>query len=165
MDFRLFMPIESYIKIKEGRYEKDENVTREDTLVMNVVWKNEDLIRNEFIENLEKNRDFIVLDDAIKKTIIKILTVDIMDKNTTFKKLFVLGKRGIFEHHQHKLQTENSKYCLSINYLYHRLSNPRFNTPRVSSTFIHIEIGKLDYVIKIDENCFDVIFYVEDLIK
>jgi len=50
----MFMPIESYIKIKEYAYVENERVTCEDTLVMHVVWKNENLIRNEFIENLEK---------------------------------------------------------------------------------------------------------------
>ena len=54
MDFGMFMPIESYIKIKEYAYVENERVTCEDTLVMHVVWKNENLIRNEFIENLEK---------------------------------------------------------------------------------------------------------------
>jgi len=86
-----------------------------------------------------------------------------MDKNTTFKKLFVFGKIGLRK--QHRLEFKNSKYCFHINYFNYNFSSSSYNIRASNSTFIHIEIGELDYVIKIDENSFDIIFFVQDLIK
>jgi len=78
----------------------------------------------------------------LKKTIIKILTVDMLDKNTTFKIGLTFSKSTFNSHNG--IFTWNSKYSLRIDYF------DKDILP--SSTYINIVIGKVEYAIRLNNS-------------